>query len=53
MFVMLNTCTYGRVVVIPFMSGYGAVLVFVPEVLEELGEDLVLSHVPTLNLRVH
>ena len=53
MVVVVNRGADSGVVLVPFVSLDSAVTVSVTEVLEELQEDLVLSLLATLDLRVH
>lgn len=52
MFVVVNTCRNGRVVVIPLTSLDSSVSVTVSEVRQELQEHLVFSHLALNHLRV-
>ena len=53
MIVVVNGGADSGVVLVPFVSLDFAVTVFVTEVLEELQEDLILSLLATLDLRMH
>ena len=53
MLVVVNRGADSGVVLVPFVSLDSAVTVFVTEVLEELQEDLILSLLATLDLRMH
>ncbi len=50
--VVVDRGGYCCVVLVPLLAGEGAVLVRVAEVLQELHEDLVLSHLALLDLRM-
>ena len=53
MFIIVNAGGYSCIVLIPLLSVNSSISVCVVEVSEELHEDLVLSHLATLNLGVH
>ena len=52
MFVVVNACAYGSVVVIPLGPSDRAVLVLVAEARQEFYKDLLVGHIAIHHLRV-